>query len=123
MIRPKRFRAGQQYKKYSIHRKIATTDARGKTTYSVSAEPVGTLYGAVSSYSPSEREQWGQLGHEVTHRIVVEGKCEAQENDVLVRDGRKFYVETKKDNGALGMFTVLACRELNGVDEIGNISI
>lgn len=120
MMRPKRFRPGQQYKRYTISRKIAKTDARGRTTYSKTACPVGELYGAISVCSPKEREQWNQLGHPVTHKIIVEGNCIARADDIVERNGRKFYVESNKNSGALDMFNVLWCRELNGVGEDGN---
>lgn len=120
MMRPKRFRPGQQYKGYTIYRKVATTDERGRTSYSKEPIPVGKLFGAISLCSPKEREQWNQLGHPITHKVVVEGMCDAHADDIIERDGRRFYVESNKNSGALDMFNVLWCRELNGVGAVGN---
>lgn len=117
MFPPIFLRPGQQIKKFDIYRKSSNKDEKGRITYSVSREFFGTLKGSLSQISQKEREQWSQMGHPVTHKIVVRGRTEARAEDVLKRGNRSFYVQECRDQAELGIFSVLFCEERFGVSK------
>lgn len=111
------FRPGQQLKLYQIYRKEAVTDEKGRVTYipvNTAKEPLETVLGSISLTSPKEAEQWKQLGHTVTHTIVVRGRTAAEPEDILIQGNGKYYIEGKRDNGGLGVFTALYCKKAEG---------
>lgn len=117
-MRAKRFRPGQQYRWFTIYRKQAQTDDKGRTTYHKVGEAVGMFYGAIASASQREITQWQQNGHPITHKIVIDGYYQAvQPTDIVLYDNRRFYVQSVKHNGMMSLFTVLFCREQEGQGE------
>lgn len=106
---------GQQLRKYDIYRKSSRTDEKGKVTYSVEEQLIGTVSGSLVKVGQSEAERWKQQGHPITHKIVVRGTTKAKAEDVLVFDGARYYVHAKENRAQLGQFFSLYCEYRPGV--------
>lgn len=107
-----RFVPGQELKRFTVVRKISRQNARGKVIYSYDVDnPVSSFLGSITIANQSEQEQWKQMGHPITHTVVVYRCCDAQAEDIILLDGRKFYVQGKRNPAELGFFDVLFCNE------------
>lgn len=116
-------RPGQGFKPFTVLRRTGTKTATGRP-YTGSLEPVGTFLGIISQASPTEKEQWKQLGTPITHTIVQRGtKNCAKADDVLeltppapcggeAPKTRRFLVKGQPhDPGELGHFLVYRVEE------------
>lgn len=107
-------RPGQGFKTFTVMRGTGGTTPNGRPCTS-ELKPVGTILGIISQATPTEIEQWKQLGHPITHTIVQRGKKDrAQASDVLVLDDgkRRFLVQGKPhDPGELGHYLVYHVEE------------
>lgn len=114
-------RPGEEQMEYKIYRRLSTTEPRGRVTYAVDKELVGTLFGSVSAAHQSEVERFKQVGHPVSHTIVVHCPTVAGVGDVLMRGDDVYNVEGKDDLAGLGAFFVLYLNKKEGVpDAKGN---
>ena len=75
--------------------------------------PAGRIIGIISQASQTEREQWKQSGHPITHTIVQRGtKDRAKATDVLeLEGGRRVLVQGVQDPGELGHYTIYHVEE------------
>lgn len=129
---PVMFRPGLEVKEYEIYRKKAVLDEKGKVSYRpVEEGAIGVLRGAIARTTQREAEKWKQSGYAATYAIggakrwkqitcpatytvIVRGRTIAEAEDVLVRDGARYYIEGKFESGGLGIFTVLYCNRDEG---------
>ena len=75
---------------------------------------VGNIKGVLASAKPDEAERWRQLGHTVSHKIIMPGKpdFEVLPGDVFERGARRFYNRMMpNDAGDLGHWTIFYCAE------------
>lgn len=109
MLRP-----GQGFKPFRVHRRVSGTTPTGRPR-TEKLEPQGEFFGIISQASPTEKEQWKQAGHPITHTIVQRGtKNRAKATDVLEleAEGRRFFVQGQpQDPGELGHFLVYKVEE------------
>ena len=109
MLRP-----GQGFKPFRVLRRVNGTTNTGRPTTG-SLEPQGEFFGIISEASPTEKEQWKQDGHPITHTILQRGtRNRAMATDVLEleAEGRRFLVQGKpKDPGELGHFLIYKVEE------------
>lgn len=115
-------RPGQGFKQFTVLRRQGATTETGRP-YTGSFEQVGQFYGIISQASPTEREQWKQLGTPITHTIVQRGTGDrAKGTDVLelstdrygqsLEKPRRFLVKGEPhDPGELGHFLVYRVEE------------
>ena len=117
-------RPGQGFKPFRVLRRVNGTTPTGRPTTG-SLEPQGELYGIISQATPTEKEQWKQDGHPITHTIVQRGtKNRAMATDVLelpavkndaeeeVVAARRFLVQGQpQDPGELGHFLIYRVEE------------
>lgn len=108
-------RPGQQLKRYTIYRRSAARDEKGKISAAVEPEAVGSLTGSLTRVSQQEAERWKQQNHLVTHKIVVYGDTAAETGDVLKRGNEKYHVHGKENRALLGRFFTLFCEHRPGV--------
>lgn len=108
-------RPGEEQMEYKIYRRSSDTNLRGRVTYTIEDELVGTLYGSVSAAHQSEVERFKQVGHPVSHTIVVHCPTVAGVGDVLKRGDDVYHVEGKDDLAGLGAFFVLYLNKEEGV--------
>ena len=114
-------RPGEEQMEYKIYHRSSDVNNRGRTTYAIDEEPVGTLFGSVSAAHQSEVERFKQLGHPVSHTIVVHCPTVAGMGDVLMRGDDVYNVEGKDNLAGLGAFYVLYLNKKEGVpDAKGN---
>ena len=107
-------RPGQGFKPFRVLRRVNGTTPTGRPTTG-SLEPQGEFFGIISQATPTEREQWKQDGHPITHTIVQRGtKNRAMATDVLEleAEGRRFEVKGQpQDPGELGHFLIYKVEE------------
>lgn len=115
-------RPGQGFKPFTVLRREGATTATGRP-YTGSFTTMGTFLGIISQASPTEKEQWKQLGTPITHTIVQRGTDNrAKANDVLeltvdrygqpIPTPRRFLVRGEpQDPGELGHFLVYKVEE------------
>ena len=114
------FKPGQQLKAFSVYRKKAQTDERGRVIYdNENLEYITEIKGSLSAISQKEKYQWKQIEHPATHTIVVRGKTEIQPEDILVYEGQRYDIERVEEPGETGIFTILYCNKRNGVGDYG----
>ena len=110
------FRPGQQLKRFTIYRKDAMVDTKGRVVYKTDLSQVGTFLGTVAQASQTEQLQWSQVGHPITHTVVVRGVIDARAEDYIeLGDGRTWFVQGKHDPVELSFFQTLYCEERKGV--------
>lgn len=106
-------RPGQGFKAFVVLRRQGGKTETGRP-YTGKLVPVGEFDGIISQASQTEKEQWKQSGHPITHTIVQRGaKNRAIPTDVLTLPGtdRRFLVQGTQDPGELGHFTVYHVEE------------
>lgn len=105
-------RPGQGFKPFAVyHREGGKTETGRPYTGELTA--VGRIIGIISQASQTEKEQWKQSGHPITHTIVQRGtKDRAKATDILeLDDGRRFFVQGVQDPGELGHYTIYHVEE------------
>lgn len=111
-------RPGQGFKAFRVLKKVSGTTKTGRPRTGYEAEE-GEFYGIISQASTTEKEQWKQSGHPITHTIVQRGNTDhAIETDVLelvepCGMTRRFLVQSVQDPGELGHFLVYKVEERN----------
>ena len=108
MLRP-----GKGNKSFRVLRRESGLTEKGRP-YTNALKPQGEIFGVISQAKQSEKEQWKQSGHPITHTIVQRGtQCRAKATDVLELSGtdRRFLVQGVRDPGELGHFTVYHVEE------------
>lgn len=99
-------RPGQGYKKFTIKKKASSLTSSGNPIKGGYTD-VGTFIGAIASATEEEKEQWKQLDHPITHKIVQYGVGDvaiATNYIVLSESGksdRYFYVQGTGNPGEL----------------------
>ena len=109
------YRPGQQLKTFEIYRKGASTDDRGRVTYAPEPELLDAVRGTIARAAQHEQYQWNQMGHPISHTIVVRGRTKAEAGDEVRLLDRTFTVQGKHDPAELGFFSTLYCQERLGV--------
>lgn len=116
------FRPGQQLKRFSVYRKKAQTDERGKVIYhNENLEYITEIKGSLSTISQKEKYKWRQIEHTASHIIVVRGKVQIQPEDILVHNGQRYDVESVEEPGEVGIFTIIYCKKKKGLGEYGGL--
>ena len=116
------FRPGQQLKRFSVYRKKAQTDERGKVIYhNENLEYITEIKGSLSTISQKEKYKWKQIEHTASHIIVVRGKVQIQPEDILVHNGQRYDVESVEEPGEVGIFTIIYCKKKKGLGEYGGL--
>lgn len=108
MLRP-----GQGFRPFRVLQRESGLTEKGRP-YTNALKPKGTIFGIISQAKQSEKEQWKQSGHPITHTIIQRGtQNRAQATDVLELEGtdRRFLVQDVRDPGELGHFTVYHVEE------------
>ena len=116
------FRPEQQLKRFSVYRKKAQTDERGKVIYNnENLEYITEIKGSLSTISQKEKYKWRQIEHTASHIIVVRGKVQIQPEDILVHNGQRYDVESVEEPGEVGIFTIIYCKKKKGLGEYGGL--
>lgn len=117
-------RPGQGFKPFTVLRRTGATTPTGRP-YTGDLTEMGQIIGIISQASPTEKEQWKQLGTPITHTIVQRGtKNRAMATDILQlvppvpcdfvgpMPARYFLVQGEpQDPGELGHFLVYRVEE------------
>lgn len=112
------FTPGQQLKTFTLYKKKTNVSPRGRVTYGTEEEPLGTFRGTIVQAGQREQERWGQMGHPITHKIVIRGIYpvldEAEAETVVGTEGRFWTVQGTHDPSELHYFHALYCNERLG---------
>lgn len=109
-------RPGQGFKPFTVYKRVSHQSRTGRPA-TCHLEEQGEFFGIISQASPTEKEQWKQSGHPITHTIVQRGTQDhAVETDVLeLNDAscckRRFLVQSVQDPGELGHFLIYKVEE------------
>ncbi len=106
-------RPGQGFKPFSVLRETEEVSDSGWAC-KVSRETAGTIHGIISQANQTEKEQWKQSGHPITHTVVQVGNANrAKATDVLFleAENRRFLVQGVQDPAELGHYTVYHVEE------------
>lgn len=89
-----------------------TIDSKGRvTTDYLENNEDGLIRGILALATPQEKARWEQIQHPITHTIVSKGKPKAKEKDMLLHNGRKFFVQGVDEPGELGLTTIYYAEE------------
>ena len=79
--------------------------------------PICTFYGTISRAKETEQVRYQQLGHNVTHEIIVYHRVPVKAGDCLVLGDRKFFVHDIRDPGEIGLMFCIMTEErpVNGL--------
>ncbi len=78
----------------------------------------GSVRAILAQAKPEEIERWKQLGHPITHKIIMQRRptFEIRAGDIFERAGQRFYVQAQPhDVGDLGHWTIFYCDERSDV--------
>lgn len=114
-IAPLFLRPGQQLKTFEVFRKGSSVDDDGWVTLKAQPDLIDAVRGTITDASQREKFQWGQMGHPITHKIVIRGRTKADATDEIHLGDRRWTVEGKHDPVELGFFSTLFCNERLGV--------
>lgn len=104
---------GQQIRKFDVYRKKAKKDKKGRVLGSQEVK-VTQIRGSIALTNQREVDRFKQLGYPVTHTIIVQLRCDVEENDVLVKDDERYHVKGVKKPADLGFYTVIYCEKKAG---------
>lgn len=109
------FVPGQQLKTFNVLRKKAELDGKNRLRYSSEPEPVDSFKGTISQASQREIERFKSIEHPITHTIVVRLRAPVKAEDMLERDGKKYFVQGVDDPLGVGLYTIIYCNQEAGV--------
>lgn len=107
-------RPGQGFKLLFVMRRHNGKTATGRPGTAQLKIEGEEIYGIITQASQKEVEQSKQSGHPITHTIVQHGTMnQAKPTDVIAipNTTRKFLVQSVRDPGELGHFTVYKVEE------------
>ena len=105
-----RFTPLRNTKTFCITEKVGTKNEKGRVTYS--HEPTDRFFrGTIASANGRQKDEFRQLGLDVTHVIVSRGRVDLKSNDVLTFDNRVLHVQVVKNSAEANIFTVVYCKE------------
>ena len=102
------FVPGQQLRVFEVYRREGGVDKKGRSLPETE-KLVRVVKGSISAASQREIERYKQIGYPITHTVVVQLRCDVKANDVLVRNGVRYYVKGVDDPASMGFFTVIHC--------------
>lgn len=105
-------RPGQGFCKYTVLRKTSGVTEKGRPANG-KLIPVGEIMGIRTQANQTDKEQWKQKGHPISHTIVQRGTADVKPADILELEGtnRRYCVRGLRDPAELGHFTVYFVEE------------
>ncbi len=114
------FRVGQHIKTFLLCSKKEEVNERGRVIYTAE-KPTMKIKGSISAVSQEEKNRWKQMGHDVSHTIVIRGKTQIQPEDILLYDDSRFDIAAVENPGEVGIFQIVYCHKREGLGEYGRI--
>lgn len=108
------FVPGQQLKTFNVYRKASSLDAKNRLKYG-ELEPVDSFKGTIAQANQREVERFKSMEHPITHTIVASLRVPVQAEDVLERDGKRYFVQGVDDPLGIGLYTIIYCKHEAGV--------
>ena len=97
-------RPREVFSRFLVEESVSRVDEGGRVVKDF--QPVGELFGALTSTNPHEVEKFHGLKHDATHKIVVRwGRVDLKAGDRLVRGDEIYLVQAAED--AAGQFTIV----------------
>lgn len=104
---------GKELKNFTIERATTGVTPNGRVSRG-GREPIGSLRAILAQARPTERDQWRQVSHPVTHKIIQRGIPDfvLKPGDVFVHGHREFILAAAPYNiGELNHWTTYFCEE------------
>lgn len=116
MTRPEQFP-----KPFNVYEIDSGVSARGRVGKTDTPKLKGVLHCILSVAKPEERENFHQIGVNVTHTLIQRGGPSAEEQDIfaLVKRGKEtrwFRVQAVHNKGEMDIDTIYYCEERGGVN-------
>jgi len=105
---------GQELREFTVLRPETRGTANGREGITNQHETIGTIRAILAQAKPEEVQRWRQLGHPITHKIIMQHKpsFDIRPGDIFERAGRRFYHQmTPYDIGDIGRWTIFYCSE------------
>ena len=97
-------RPRQLFDKFLVEGAVTRVDESGRVVKDF--QPVGELFGCLTSTNPHETEKFHGLKHDVTHKIVARwGRVELKIGDKLIRGDEIYLVQATED--VVRQFTIV----------------
>jgi hypothetical protein len=115
---------GQELREITVRRPIVRETDSGRVTANGETEALGTVRAVLAAAKPEEIERWRQLGHPVTHKIIMRytPPFDIRPGDIFEmtalpgRTARRFYNQAIPYNvGDIGHWTIFYCDERTDV--------
>lgn len=111
----KHFRGGIERHVFYQYRTKAKKNAEGRPTSGKQdidyKDPIARFFGTISNASQKEIEYHKQIGHPISHEIIVYHRIDVKPEDIITLENRKFYVQSVRDPGELGIVTCIYTEE------------
>lgn len=121
-LRPWLHRPGKALKTYQAYKKKSTLTKSGRPVEVYDFDnPICTFYGTISRASQKEQIEYQQLGHKVSHEVIVYHRVPVEAGDCLLLGDRKFFVHDIRDPGELGEVFCIMTEESETSGRNGNI--
>ena len=105
-------RPGNLLKDFFIVPSGAKVDSKGRVSKGYGdAEEKKMIHAVLAQATPQEKARWEQIQHPITHTIVANGKAQAKATELLVHDGRKFFIQGVDEPGELGLAAIYYVEE------------
>ena len=112
---------GQELRDFTVFRPETRRTDRGQAVIGGYME-IGGIRAILAQASPQEIERWRQLGHPVTHKIIMQRTpaFDVLPGDIFEYAGRRFYIKAMPHNvGDISRWTIFYCEERFDLNERG----
>lgn len=108
-------RPGSDLKSYYHYRKKTFIDSEGNVRNAYDWEnPVCIFDGVISRAKQTEQAKYHQMGHNITHEVIVYHRVPVEAEDILLLGERQFVVHDIRDPGEIGLMFCIMCEERKG---------
>lgn len=107
------FTPGRQLSRFEVLRPATRLDAKGRALKG-DYRRVGAVWGSIAAAGEHEVLRQKQIGHTVTHTLVIQLRAGVRAEDLLLQGGRAYYVHGVDNPGGLGLYTVLSLEHKPG---------
>jgi len=105
-------RPGNLFKDFVVCKHIEKLNKAGRPVATFEKTQT-VIRGCFTECDSHEVQQWRQLNHEITHKLVQAGEKQAVQGDYLVREDKVYLIEEIAPLSELGVSTIYYLSERN----------
>lgn len=87
------------------------TDSKGRPKKNYDIDQGRFIRAVLAKATPQEKQRWEQIQHPISHTVVSNGKALAKAGELLVHDGRKFFIQGVDEPGEYGLACIYYVQE------------